>query len=79
MSAGLVLLPQTPLLLKHAFWFSAAARWVLAGQLSLSQHAVQAFEIQSHCASLADIPAGVVSHYLSGVSLSTMPVYLMSQ
>ena len=59
MSAGLVLLPQTSLLLKHAFWLSAAARWVLAGQLPLSQHAVQAFEIQS-C-----ISAGIVLLFLS--------------
>ena len=30
MPAGLVLLSQTPLLFKHAFWLSAAARWTLA-------------------------------------------------
>ena len=31
MPAGLVSLPQTPLLFKHTLWFSAAARLVLAG------------------------------------------------
>ena len=31
MPAGLVLLSQTPLLFKHAYWLSAAARWMLAG------------------------------------------------
>ena len=31
MPAGLVLLSQTPLLFKHAYWLSAAARWRLAG------------------------------------------------
>ena len=31
MPAGLVLLPQTQLLFKHAYWLSAAARWMLAG------------------------------------------------
>ena len=35
MSAGLVILPQTPLLFKHAYWLGVAARWVLAGPLPL--------------------------------------------
>ena len=39
MPAGLVLLSPTPLLFKHAYWLSAAARWMLAGLWSLNQHA----------------------------------------
>ena len=36
MSAGLVLVPQTPLLFKQAYWLSAAARWMLVGPLPLN-------------------------------------------
>ena len=38
MPVGLVLLSPTPLLFKHAYWLSAAARWMLAGLLPLNQH-----------------------------------------
>ena len=31
MLADLVLLSQTPLLFKHAYWLRVAARWMLAG------------------------------------------------
>ena len=36
MPAGLVLLSPTPLLFKHAYRLSAAARWMLAGLWSLN-------------------------------------------
>ena len=39
MPAGLVLLSPTPLLFKHAYWLSAAARWMLAGLWPFNQHA----------------------------------------
>ena len=39
MPAGLALLSQTSLLFKHAYWLSAAARWMLAGLWPLNQHA----------------------------------------
>ena len=39
MPAGLVLMSPTPLLFKHAYWLSAAARWMLAGLWPLNQHA----------------------------------------
>ena len=38
MSVGLVLLLQTPLLFKHAYWLSSAARWILTGLWPLNQH-----------------------------------------
>ena len=37
MPAGLELLSQTPLLFKHAYWLSAAARWMLVGLWPLTQ------------------------------------------
>ena len=39
MPADLVLLSPTPLLFIHAYWLSAAARWMLAGLWPLYQHA----------------------------------------
>ena len=39
MPADLVLLSQTSLLLKHAYWLSAAARWMNPGLWPLNQHA----------------------------------------
>ena len=39
MPAGLVLLSQIPLLFKHAYWLSTAARWILAGLWPLNQQA----------------------------------------
>ena len=39
MPAGLVVMSQTLLLFKHAYWLSAAARWMLAGLWPLNQHA----------------------------------------
>ena len=39
MPVGLVLMSTTPLLFKHAYWLSAAARWRLAGLWPLNQHA----------------------------------------
>ena len=39
MPASLVLLSQTPLLFKHVYWLSTAARWMLAGLWPLNQHA----------------------------------------
>ena len=39
MPADLVILSPTPLLFKHAYWLSAAARWMLAGLWPLNQHA----------------------------------------
>ena len=43
MPAGLVLLSPTPLLFKHAYWLSAAARWMLAGLRPLNQQACWPF------------------------------------
>ena len=37
MHAGLMLLSQTPLLFKHAYWLSAAVRWMLVGLWPLNQ------------------------------------------
>ena len=45
-NAGLVLLSPTPLLFKHAYWLSAAARWMLAGLWPLNQHACWPFVFQ---------------------------------
>ena len=39
MPSDLVLLSPTPLLLKHAYWLNAAARWILAGLWPLNRHA----------------------------------------
>ena len=58
MPAGLVLLSPTPLLFKHAYWLSAAARWMLAGLWPLNQHACWPF-VTRYCMS-----AGVVLLYL---------------
>ena len=69
MPAGLVLLPQTQLLFKHAYWLSTVAIWMLAGPWPLNQHACRPFATQhchSYCAygvSLSAMPAGVVSNY----------------
>ena len=69
MPAVLVLLPQTPLLFKHAYWLSAAAIWMLAGPWPLKQHACRPFATQychSYCCygvSLSAVPADVVSYY----------------
>ena len=67
----------TPLLFKHAYWLSAAARWMLAGLQPLNQHAcwplslIIAFLLElcfSMCytcwygVSLSAAPAGVVLH-----------------
>ena len=80
MPAGLVLL--SPLLFKHAYWLSAAARWMLAGLWPLNQHACWPF-VTLYCMS-----AGVVLLYLLylliwcltisracwyGISLSAVP------
>ena len=82
MPAGLVLLSPTPLLFKHAYWLSAAARWIIAGLCPLNQHVCLYFVTQ-YCMS-----AGGVLLYLLyqlvwcvtishacwyGVSLSAMP------
>ena len=82
MPAGLELLSQTPLLFKHAYWLSAAARWMLVGLWPLNQLACWPF-ITQYCMS-----AGIVLLYLLyllvgcltishvcwyGVSLSAMP------
>ena len=48
----------TPLLFKHAYWLSAAARWTLAGLQPLNQHVCRPFVTQ-YC-----ISAGVVLLYL---------------
>ena len=69
MPAGLVLLPQTPLMFKHAYWLNNVAIWMLAGPLSLNQHAWRPSATQychSYCAysvSLSAVHAGVVSYY----------------
>ena len=69
--AGLVfLLPQTPLLFKHAYWSSAAARWMVAGLWPLNQHACRSCVTQ-YCMSAGGvllylpIPDGMLSHYQS--------------
>ena len=68
MPADLVLLSPTPLLFKHAYWSSAASRWMLAGLWPFNQHACLSFVTQ-YCmsagvsATLSAIPAGMVSHY----------------
>ena len=73
MPAGLMLLPQTPLLFNHAYWLSTVAIWMLVGLWSLNQHACRPFATQychSYCAysvSLSAVPAGVVSNMHSGV------------
>ena len=48
----------TPLLFKHAYWLSTAAKWMLAGLWPLNQHAWWTFVTQ-YCMS-----AGVVLLYL---------------
>ena len=58
MLAGLVLLSQTPLLFKHAYWLSTAARWILAGLWTLNQPACWPFVTQYY------MSAGIVLHYL---------------
>ena len=65
MPAGLMLLSQTPLLFKHVYWLSTAARWMLAGLWPLNQHACCHPILHDcwHCVSLSAIPAGMVSHY----------------
>ena len=77
MPAGLVLLSQTPLLFKHAYWYSAAARWLLdcghsismpAHLLSLNSACLLAlcFSICYTCwygVSLSAVSVGMVSHY----------------
>ena len=77
MPAGLVLLSPTPLLFKHAYWSSAAAKCLLdcghsismpADLLSLNIACLQAvcFSICYTCwygVSLSAVPAGMVSHY----------------
>ena len=83
---SVILLIQTPLLFKYAYWLSAAMRWMLAGTVPLNQHACPSFATQS-CMSSA-IPVGMVSHYRPrllvrclaightcwcGVSLSALP------
>ena len=82
MPAPLVLLSPTPLLFKHAYWLSGAARCMLARLWPLNQHACCPFVTQ-YCMS-----AGVVLLYLLylliwcltisracwyGVSLSAVP------
>ena len=78
MPASLTLLSQTPLLFKHVYWLSAAARWMLAGLWLLNQYACWPFFTQ-YCmsagvvllhllyllvgVSLSAISAGIVSHY----------------
>ena len=52
--AGLVLLSPTPLLFKHAYWLSAAARWMLAGLWQLNQHACWPFVTQ-YCMSASGV------------------------
>ena len=46
MPADLVLLPQAPLLFKHAYWLSTVAIWMLAGPWPLNQHACRPFATQ---------------------------------
>ena len=58
MPAGLVLLSQTLLLLKHAYLLSTAARWILAGLWTLNQHACWPFVTQYY------MSAGIVLLYL---------------
>ena len=73
MPTSLVSLPQTPLLFKHTFWLSAAARWVLAGQLPLCQ----AFAIQC-CISVWLFRISSCHTYWYGVSLSAAPAVIVS-
>ena len=61
------LLPQTPLLFKYAYWFSAAARWILAGYLPLNPACELCCAYICHTCwygvSLSAVPAGVMPHY----------------
>ena len=62
MPAGLVLLSPTTLLFKHAYWLSAAARWMLAGLCLL----LWCLTINRACwrgASLKVMPFDLVPHY----------------
>ena len=66
MPAGQVQLSQTPLLFIHAYWLSAAARWVNAGPLlparmPIFYHSVIPSRLCG--AFLAAMPAGVLSYY----------------
>ena len=80
MPAGLVLLSQTPLLFKHAYRLSTAARWIHAGLKTLNQHACWPFVTQYYMSagivllylyllyllvSLSAVSAGVVNYYKS--------------
>ena len=76
MPAGLMLLSQTPLLFKHAYRLSTAARWILAGLWTLNQHACWPFVTQYYMSAgivllylcllyYSAVSAGVVNHYRS--------------
>ena len=66
--AECIVLPQTPLLLKYAYWLSAAARWILAKSLPLkaASQLVLCFSICHTCwygVLISAMPAGVMPHY----------------
>ena len=78
MPDGLVLLSPTSQLFKHAYWLSAAARWMLAGlwhsismpvdllPLNIACLLAVCFSICYTCwygVSLSAVPAGMVSNY----------------
>ena len=64
MPAGLVLLSQTPLLFKHAYWFSTAARWMLAGLWCLLTFCHLILHVCSGvCWRCVSLSAGMESHY----------------
>ena len=74
MPTSLVSLPQTPLLFKHTSWLSAAARWILAGQLPLCKLlpfnvafllalCISSCHTHWYSVSLSAVHAGIVSHY----------------
>ena len=77
MPTSLVSLPTTPLLFKHTFWLSAAARWVLAGQLPFSV-SMPVKLLPFNFASLLALCISSYHTYWYGVSLSAVPGVIMS-
>ena len=61
MPAGLVLLSQTPLLFKHAYWLSTAARWMLAGLWPFCHSILHV--CSRLCWRCVSLSAGMMSHY----------------
>ena len=73
MPTGLVYLPQTPLLFKHAYWLSAAARWLPAGPLSLNHISMPADVLPLNPAYLLSLCFSICHTCWYGDSLSAVP------